>query len=81
LVTLVFEVVFVVVVLTIVSFFKLSGFVVVSFLFESIIVLDDESVVNESVVADPLPLQAATDVAIAKARRQILNEFFMVICF
>jgi len=69
----------VVVVLIVVSFFKLSGVAEVSFLVVSTIVLLTESVLTESAPADPLPLQAANDVATAKAKRLILNEFFMIV--
>jgi hypothetical protein len=77
-VTLIFEVVLVVVDLTMVSFFKLSGLEEVSFLVVSITVFVDESVFTESDVAEPLPLQAARDVAMANIRKPILNEFFMI---
>jgi len=69
----------IVVVLISVSFFKLSGIIDVSFRVVSFVVFVIESaVVTESVLADPFPLQAATDVATAKAKRLILNEFFIV---
>lgn len=74
------EVVFtsVFVVLTEVSFFKESGKALVSFLSESALVLvTDELVVTESAPADPLPLQAANDVAIAKASKPVFNVFFI----
>ena len=73
--------VFVVVVLTSVSFFKLSGLAEVSFFMVSTTVLDDESVFTESELAEPLPLQAAKEVATAKAKKVILNEFFMFFVF
>jgi hypothetical protein len=81
LVTLVFEVVLIVVDLTMVSFFKLSGFDEISFFIVSTMVLLDESVLTESVLAVPLPLQAANEAAIAKATNVIFNEFFMVMFF
>jgi hypothetical protein len=49
----------------------------VSFFMVSTTVLDDESVFTESELAEPLPLQAANEVATAKAKKAILNEFFM----
>jgi len=45
-----------------------------SFLVESTLT---ESVLTESVEVAPLPLQAAKEVAIAKAKKPILNEFFI----
>jgi hypothetical protein len=61
-----------------VSFFRLSGTIEVSFVIVSFVVMDDELVVDESELAEPLPLQAAIDVAIAIAKKPILNEFFIV---
>ena len=61
-------------------------FLVVSFLVESTLTTVEsflvestltESVLTESVEAVPLPLQAANEVAIAKAKKPILNEFFI----
>lgn len=56
-------------------------FLVVSFLVESTLTTVEsflvESTLTESVEAAPLPLQAAKEVAIAKAKKPILNEFFI----
>ncbi|MDB5010750.1 MAG: hypothetical protein JWQ06_1539 [Mucilaginibacter sp.] len=71
------EDVLVVVILTVVSFFKLSGIAEVSFLMVSTMVLVTESVLTESVVAEPLPLHDANDTAAAKAKKLILNKFFI----
>jgi hypothetical protein len=68
----------------------MNYFLVVSFLVESTLTTVEsfltesvftESVFTESVVAAALPLQAAKEVAIAKAKKPILNEFFIVIMF
>ena len=64
----------------VVSFFNESGTVVVSFLVESVTeVMLDESVFTESTAAEPLPLQAANELAIANANKPVLNEFFMIV--
>jgi hypothetical protein len=56
---------------------------VVSTLVESVVIESFlvESTVVESVVAVEEPLQAANEVAIAKAKNAILNEFFMLTFF
>jgi hypothetical protein len=81
LVTLELELVLVVVVLISVSFFKVSGTADVSFLVVSVTLVVTESVFDVSAPEEPLPLQAATDVAMAKAKKPILNEFFIVVFF
>jgi hypothetical protein len=75
--TLVFEVVLMVVVLITVSFFRVSGIIEVSFFVVSFVVMVDESLVVVSELAEPLPLQATIDAAIATAKKPSLNEFFI----
>lgn len=66
----------------VVSFFAVStgAALVVSFLVVSTtVVLVESTVLVESVVEeDELPLQAAAETAIARAKKPILNEFFML---
>jgi hypothetical protein len=71
----------VVVVCTLVSFFKESGVIeLVSFIVVSVtVVLIDESVLTESILAEPLPLQAANDAAMAKANNPFFNASFMIL--
>jgi uncharacterized protein YqhQ len=45
----------------------------------SVLVTESVLTVVESVVAEPLPLQAANEVAIARAKKASLNEFFILI--
>jgi hypothetical protein len=54
-----------------------SAFLVVS----TTVVLVESTVLVESVVVlEELPLQAAADTAIARAKKPNLNEFFILIC-
>jgi hypothetical protein len=71
-----------------VSFLALavSAFLVVSAIFLEVSVLAEsilaESILAESVAAESdLPLQAAKETAITKAKAPILNAFFMLIFF
>jgi hypothetical protein len=43
------------------------------------VVLIDESVLTESILAEPLPLQAANDAAMAKANNPFFNASFMIL--
>jgi hypothetical protein len=78
LVALVFELLWVVVVFITVSFLRLSGMVDVSFFIVSVVILLTESVLRESVLALPLPLQAANDVVMINAKKLTLTMFFIV---
>jgi len=71
----------VVVVCTLVSFFKESGVrELVSLKVVSVNVVElDESVWTESTLADPLPLQAANDTATVKTSNPFLTVFFMIV--
>lgn len=70
----------VVLVCTLVSFFKESGVIeLVSFLSESVIlVLLVLSELTESTLADPLPLHAAIDAATAKANKPFFTVVFII---
>lgn len=70
----------VVLVCTVVSFFKESGVIeLVSFLSESItLVLLVLSELTESTFADPLPLQATIDPVMAKASKLFFTVVFII---